>query len=215
VLWGRDGGVIGRYHKVNLPIYETWQVQRGDGFPVFDTDIAPVGMLICYDEMWPEAMAALAVNGARIVCHPSAASPPDWKCKTRAMDAQAFYVTSTGVGSRITAPDAVILADAEQQACAVVTADVDMAGATLAPEGYWESIYSGVQCHRERHLRLRQSAAYRVLSEASPPAVRELAREGLNDTPERIRSAYELQKAEYERLRGGEPARYHWRWSEK
>jgi predicted amidohydrolase len=215
VLWGRDGNVIGRYHKVNLPIYETWLVQRGDSFPVFETDIAPIGLMICYDEMWPEVTATLAMNGARIVCHPSAASPPEWKCKCRAMDEQIFYVTSTGQGSRITAPNATILADAGEQATAVVTADVDLETATLSPDNFWEYIYSGVQCHRERHLRLRQAGAYDVLSDPNPPALQNLPEGGLNDTPEKVWAAYEKQKEEYRRGLRGERGRYGWRWSEE
>jgi predicted amidohydrolase len=212
VLFGRDGDVIGRYHKVNLPIYETWMVRNGNGFPVFETDIAPLGMLICYDQMWPETAACLAVNGARIICHPSAASLADYQMRTRAMDEQVFYLSSTGFGSRIVAPNATILADAGE-GDGVVTAEADLTAATLAPEDYWEYIYSGIRDHRERHLKLRQTGAYRVLSDPSPPALGALPPGGLNNTPETIRKAYELHKAELERLHRGEKHRYHWGWS--
>lgn len=212
VLFGREGQVIGRYHKVNLPIYETWQVKNGDSFPVFETDIGLVGMLICYDEVWPEASACLAMNGAQIICHPSAASLPDWKMKTRAMDEQVFYISSTGVGSRIVAPNAKVLADCGEQDEAAVTAEADLATATLSPENYWEAIYTGLRDHRERHLKLRQAGAYQVLSAPDPPAVRQFA-PGIANTPEAIREVYEKQKADYLRGLRGEKQLYTWKWS--
>lgn len=214
VLFGRDGRVMGRYHKVNLPLYEAWRVRNGDSFPVFETDIGVIGMLICYDEMWPEPSACLAMNGAQIICHPSAASLPDWKMKTRAMDEQVFYITATGVGSRIVAPNAKVLADAGEQADTVVTAEVDLATSTLSPENYWEYIYTGIRDHRERHLKLRQASAYRVLSEASPPALRAFPAGGLANTAAAIREVYEKQKADYRRGLRGEKQLYEWKWSE-
>lgn len=214
VLFGREGQVRGRYHKVNLPLYETWRVRNGDSFPVFETDIGVVGMLICYDEMWPEPSACLAMNGAQIICHPSAASLPDWKMKTRAMDEQVFYISSTGFGSRIVAPNAKVLADAGDQNEGVVTAEADLATATLSPENYWEYIYTGIRDHRERHLKLRQAAAYRMLSDASPPALRALPPGGVANTPEAIREVYEKQKADYRRGLRGEKQLYQWKWSD-
>lgn len=215
VLFGRDGKVVGRYHKVNLPLYETWLVTNGDSFPVFDTDLGPVGMLICYDEAWPETAASLAMNGAQIICHPSAASIADYRMRTRAMDEQVFYISSTARGSRIVAPNAKVLADAGEQEEVVVTADVVLEGATLAPEDYWEYLYTGIRDHRERHLKLRQAAAYHVLSHPRPPALRALPEGGLANTPEAIREVYEKQKADYQRGLRGEPQRYHWRWSDE
>lgn len=213
VLFGREGEVIGRYHKVHLPRYEAWQVTPGDSFPAFETDIGVVGMIICYDDMWPESTIACALNGARIICHSSAASPAEYRVRARAMDAQIFYITATHSGSRICAPNATILADAGDSGDAVVTADVDIASASLAPENYWEYLYSGIRDHRERHLKLRRPNAYRVLSHPDPPALRAYPPGGLPDTPEAIRAVYEKQKAEYRRGLRGEKPRYQWQWS--
>ncbi len=213
VLFDRDGNVAGRYHKVNLPIYETWFVKNGDSFPVFDTDFGPVGMLICYDVMWPEAAASLAMNGAKIICHPSAAVIPEHTARTRAMDNQVFYISSTA-RSVMVAPNAAVLALGGEGEETVLTAEVNVTTATLAPENYWEYVYSGVRDHRERHLKLRQAAAYRVLSDPSPPALGAYPEGGLMDTPERWREVFEKQKADYRRGLKGEKQRYHWKWSE-
>ena len=215
VLFGRDGEVIGRYYKVHLPVYETWQVTAGDAFPVFETDIGVVGMLICYDQMWPESVAACALNGARIICHPSAATLATYQMQARAMDYQVFYISGTGRGSRIVAPNAKLLADAGNENDAFITADVDIETASLPPEGYWETLYSGIRDHRERHLKLRRPDAYRVLLDPNPAALRAYPSGGVANTPERIREVYEKQVAEYRRWRAGEPGLYHWRWSEE
>ena len=72
-LFGPTGDLIGRYRKVHMPQYELWQVTPGDVFPAFETDIGWISMLICYDQMWPESAACCAMNGAQIICQPSAA----------------------------------------------------------------------------------------------------------------------------------------------
>jgi len=213
VLIGRDGALIGRYHKVHLPVYETWMVSPGDRFPAFETDIGVVGMLICYDEVWPESAAACALNGARIICHPSAASPADYRVRCRAMDSQVFYITSTKHHSRIVAPTAKVLADAGDRRDAVLTAEADIENASLAPENFWEYLYSGVQDHRERHLRLRRPDAYRILLEASPPAVKTYPPRELPITPQARRAVYEKQKEDYRRGLRGEKQYYSWTWS--
>jgi predicted amidohydrolase len=131
VLWGRDGEVIGRYRKVHLPAVETWLVAPGDSFPAFETDLGVVGMLICYDDMWPESTAACALNGARIICHPSAATPTDWRLRTRAADAQVFYISATNRRSRLVSPSAHVLADTEERGEPVAAADVNLADASV------------------------------------------------------------------------------------
>lgn len=213
VLFGRDGKVIGRYHKVHLPVYETWQVAAGDSFPAFETDIGVVGMIICYDDMWPESTISCALNGARIICHSSAASPADYRVRARAMDAQVFYITSTYAHSRIAAPNAKILADAGDDQDAIVTADADIENASLSPENFWEYLYSGIRDHRERHLKLRRPEAYGAILDPEPPAMKAYPQGGVANTPEAVRAVYEEHKKQRRRERKGERSRYEWKWS--
>jgi predicted amidohydrolase len=51
---------------------EKFYFKQGDGFPVFDTDVARLGVLICYDRWFPEAWRVLALQGAEVVCVPNA-----------------------------------------------------------------------------------------------------------------------------------------------
>ncbi len=73
VLIGRDGSIVGKYHKTHLPLIEAAGVTAGDTFPVFDTDFGRVGMLVCYDWIFPEAAACIAAQGADMICVPTMA----------------------------------------------------------------------------------------------------------------------------------------------
>jgi len=66
VLTGPEG-FIGSYRKVHVGITEQLTWRRGDDWPVFETAIGRIGMLICYDKMWPESTRELMLRGADIL----------------------------------------------------------------------------------------------------------------------------------------------------
>ncbi|GAA3732677.1 nitrilase family protein [Salinactinospora qingdaonensis] len=71
VLLGPDG-LVGRYRKVHLWNDEKRIYRPGDlGFPVYETELGRVAMLICYDLWFPESFRACALGGADVVCAPS------------------------------------------------------------------------------------------------------------------------------------------------
>ncbi len=61
-------GLLGHQRKVHLPPAERFAYTAGDGFAAFDTPVGRVGMMVCYDKLFPEAARALALDGAEIVC---------------------------------------------------------------------------------------------------------------------------------------------------
>lgn len=68
VLIGPDG-FIGKYRKAHLWNREKLYFTPGDlGFPVFETKIGRIGMLVCFDIWFPEAARLLAAQGADVVC---------------------------------------------------------------------------------------------------------------------------------------------------
>jgi predicted amidohydrolase len=68
VLVGPDG-FIGKYRKAHLWNQEKLWFTPGDlGFPVFDTPIGRIGLLICWDIWFPEVPRILALQGADIIC---------------------------------------------------------------------------------------------------------------------------------------------------
>jgi len=65
-------GIIGLYRKLHLFLNEKSIFTPGDkGLPVFDTPVGKIGMLICFDWMFPEAWRKLALDGAQLIAHPS------------------------------------------------------------------------------------------------------------------------------------------------
>lgn len=66
-------GFVGKYHKVHMPGGEQLLASPGNDYPVFDTSIGKVGMLICFDFAFPEAHRCITLNGAEIVVISTAA----------------------------------------------------------------------------------------------------------------------------------------------
>jgi predicted amidohydrolase len=65
-------GIVGKYRKLHLFMNEKDYFEPGNlGLPVFDIGPCKVGMLICFDWMFPEAFRVLALKGADVICHPS------------------------------------------------------------------------------------------------------------------------------------------------
>jgi len=72
-----DGSYLGRYRKKHIPhvagFWEKFFFKPGnEGYPVFETKYAKVGVYICYDRHFPEGARLLGLNGAEIVFNPSA-----------------------------------------------------------------------------------------------------------------------------------------------
>jgi len=65
-------GVKGIYRKLHLFDQEKFLFDPGENEPeVFDDGKAKIGMMVCFDWLFPEAARVLALKGAEIICHPS------------------------------------------------------------------------------------------------------------------------------------------------
>jgi len=91
LLFGRNGGILGKYYKTHAAVdsYEgeppysrppadrdrqwliendpEWIMKRGDEFPVFDLDFGTIGIATCYDGYFPETFRILSLHGAEII----------------------------------------------------------------------------------------------------------------------------------------------------
>jgi N-carbamoylputrescine amidase len=70
-------GTIGKYRKMHIPddprYYEKFYFTPGDlGFRAFDASVAPLGVLVCWDQWYPEAARLTALKGAEILIYPTA-----------------------------------------------------------------------------------------------------------------------------------------------
>ena len=72
-LFDRQGELVGKYRKTHITVGEYERgVTPGTSFPVFDTDFGKVGILICYDQFFPDTALELTRKGAEIICIPTA-----------------------------------------------------------------------------------------------------------------------------------------------
>ncbi|MDE7473557.1 MAG: carbon-nitrogen hydrolase [Muribaculaceae bacterium] len=87
----RDGTVAGKYRKMHIPddpaYYEKFYFTPGDiGFKPIDTSVGRLGVLVCWDQWYPEAARLMALNGAEMLIYPTAigwesTDTPDEKCR--------------------------------------------------------------------------------------------------------------------------------------
>jgi predicted amidohydrolase len=107
VLIGPTGDVLGAYRKTHLFCGEDrsgggW-VTPGDQAVVVETELAKIGLIICFDGDYPELSRVEAVLGAEVICRPSALlrSADIWELtnRARAYDNHVFVVAANATGS--------------------------------------------------------------------------------------------------------------------
>ena len=77
VVLERDGSLAGRYRKMHIPddpgFYEKFYFTPGDlGFTPIDTSVGRLGVLVCWDQWYPEAARLMALGGAELLLYPTA-----------------------------------------------------------------------------------------------------------------------------------------------
>lgn len=77
VVLDRDGSIAGRYRKMHIPddpgFYEKFYFTEGDlGFDPIQTSVGKLGILVCWDQWFPEAARMMALAGAEILIYPTA-----------------------------------------------------------------------------------------------------------------------------------------------
>ena len=76
-VFERDGRVAGKYRKMHIPddpgFYEKFYFTPGDiGFEPVETSLGKLGVLVCWDQWYPEAARLMALKGAKILIYPTA-----------------------------------------------------------------------------------------------------------------------------------------------
>jgi len=77
VIFDADGSLLGKYRKMHIPddplYYEKFYFTPGDlGFQSFQTRHAKIGVLVCWDQWFPEGARLTALSGAQILFYPTA-----------------------------------------------------------------------------------------------------------------------------------------------
>lgn len=77
VVFEKDGSIAGMYRKMHIPddpaYYEKFYFTPGDlGFTPIDTSVGRLGVMVCWDQWYPEAARLMAMQGAEILIYPTA-----------------------------------------------------------------------------------------------------------------------------------------------
>jgi predicted amidohydrolase len=138
-------GKVEVYQKAHLFDREKLFFARGSSLKVVSTGEAKLGILICFDWVFPEVSRALALEGAHILCHPSNLVLPYAQdaMKTRCIENRVFAITANRIGSerrgsaaltftggsQIVGPSGEVLASASDRSESLRVVDVDVAAA--------------------------------------------------------------------------------------
>ena len=94
ILIGPDGKRLGQQDKVHLYGSEKKAARPGDQYSVFQTTLGKIGILICYDNMFPEAARTLVLKGADLLFVPS-------KISRDALDPWIIYIRTRVLENRV------------------------------------------------------------------------------------------------------------------
>ncbi|MBS1128344.1 MAG: putative N-carbamoyl-D-amino acid hydrolase [Nitrospirae bacterium] len=136
-------GFIGLYRKTHLFFEEKLWFSPGDtGFRVFATDIGRIGIMVCFDWIFPESMRTLALMGAEVIAHPANLVLPHCPSAMpiRCLENRVYAVTANRVGreerkegpaltfigtSQIVGPDGTVRARAPEKGEALMVAAIE------------------------------------------------------------------------------------------
>lgn len=102
VVIEKDGSIAGKYRKMHIPddpcFYEKFYFTSGDlGFQPVHTSVGDLGVLVCWDQWYPEAARLMALNGADILIYPTAIGGVGTDDKEeQAMQRQAWQLVQRG-----------------------------------------------------------------------------------------------------------------------
>ena len=178
-VFDRKGAIIGEYRKTHLPANETFQIKPGNDLNVFKLDFGTVGIAICYDMMFPEAVRTLALKGAQIIFHPTYGygwydEIGEATLKTRANDNGVYIVTSKNcTGGRSAGKSSIIdhwgyvLDDALYKENAIAVAEIDLDVPKTQGDWYINGAITGMAIVTERMRAERRPELYTALCDTS------------------------------------------------
>jgi predicted amidohydrolase len=131
-LFSPEGKIIGSYSKSHTGGYDKERFNvPGNDFPVFETPLGKVGIVICYDRKLPETMRILAIKGAQIILVPAYGlgtheMSEDILMRTRAYDNGVYAAHVHPKNTFIVDPEGIIIAQAKGETEEIVMATIIM-----------------------------------------------------------------------------------------
>lgn len=142
VVFERDGRLVGHYRKMHIPddpgYYEKYYFTPGDlGFRPIDTSAGRLGVLVCWDQWYPEAARLMALAGAQMLIYPTAIGwDPNDTAEEQTRQREAWITVQRGHSVANNLP---VLA------CNRTGFEVDPSGATAGAEFWGSSFITGPQ----------------------------------------------------------------------
>ena len=153
-------GFIGLYRKIHLYFRENLFFAPGDlGFPVFKLPFGNIGMMICFDWIYPESARSLALQGAELIAHPSNLVLPHCPdaMVTRSLENKIFTATANRVGrekrgdidlryigkSEVVSPRGEILTRLSETESGIASVEVDLTVAREKRINEFNDLFSG------------------------------------------------------------------------
>ena len=102
VIFEKDGSLLGKYRKMHIPddpgFYEKFYFTPGDlGFYPITSSVGKIGVLVCWDQWYPEAARLMALAGAEVLVYPTAIGwDPDDTSDERERQRQAWMLSHRG-----------------------------------------------------------------------------------------------------------------------
>jgi len=108
VMINPEGEIVGVYHKLHIPAEEKHYFYPGSTTNVYKTELGNIGMLVCYDSIFPEISRILALKGAEIICAVFATPRrPAYEdilyhvTYTRAIENRIYFISCNRVGKEV------------------------------------------------------------------------------------------------------------------
>jgi predicted amidohydrolase len=177
VLLGPDGNIAGIYDKVHHPYDDDKFFTPGDSYPIFRTEFGNLGILICWDMQYPEAVREIALGGADIIACPTMGWEPIYGyCRAYENGVSLAIAMHIPYGrdlwegcdpSCIVDNMGKIVASASRRRSEIVTADIDILAEP--PPQYGSEFYTGMNSMRQIRMSQRRPDTYKLITDSHPP----------------------------------------------
>ena len=124
------GKILGVYHKTHLdPESQDQHFLPGQDFPVWNTKLGPIGIMICADRRWPESARSLKVQGAKLIMNPTfgmSGLDNEWWMRTRSYENELYICFTHPAVALITNPGGGIAARYESNLPDILVHDISI-----------------------------------------------------------------------------------------
>jgi len=180
VVFDRKGNIMGKHYKTLVPVMETWLVDTGDEYEVYETDFAKISVAICWELWYPEISTIYALKGADIIFNPTLAK--DNKSGqsletahtfiTRARDNSVYIapVVLGNDGNGILDFNGNVIAESVGKEDAIIMTEIDFSLEKINGSKWWEAI-NGTNNASAIHFKSRRPETYEMLTNPNPPVL--------------------------------------------